>query len=359
MKVRPPASVSSSEAELPYEGPLPIRKMEFETPPNQIGLMRRDSQPNLAPAANIRPSANRRDKKEHPPATPPHPRRFQMNPNESPSPQRRASNASLLQDNRPIQGEQRANMTFPSSYSPQPDSNQASSSSRSQRNSRQGVDSEKGTRRKKQAQRTQSMIEDDENNYHSDTPPRDAEPDTNLAVISSPHDSEETLSPRSSLPYPVVAASSPAPLSESDSPVKKTPSSRRRTTTKLTRGHRAHPYDVKKAGGTPSPEPEPAVLPKDELGSPNRRYIFAPTPDLSRALDTSSFPDGIPKLQIGRPSISGSSRMIMHDPIETPEEEYPPTRVEETPLFTRTRFGTEIRSAMRGKFSDTGDGPWR
>ncbi|CAG8511458.1 11646_t:CDS:2 [Acaulospora colombiana] len=352
MNIRPDPSVTSSEAELPYEAPMPPRKLEYQTPPSQIGLLvGRMSNPSLAPAARIHPSASRRDRKERARHTPPpQPRRYPLNPDESPSPQRRSSAAStsLLPISGSVKRGSSAMGTPPTSSPRLANSRNASPIA------------ERSQKRQLLRDKRYSMMEEEMDGYQSDTPPRELNPVQTLAPIESQGDSEVTLSPRPPLPFPIVASPSAAPVEiEMDSQSRKPSSSRRRSPAKFTRGRRAHPYDVQKTRESASPEAGPSSLPDGERSVPNMKIPwFGETPDPSRAPGPSSFPGGfIPKLSLARSSLSGSAAMLMHDPIETPEYEEP-RQVEETPPASRTRYGTEFRSTLKAKFSDSAPA-WR
>ncbi|PVG03104.1 hypothetical protein CPB86DRAFT_494811 [Serendipita vermifera] len=354
MHVRPDPSVTSSEAELPYEAPLPAPRLEYQTPPSQIGLLAgRTSNPSLAPAARIVPSASRRDRKDRARRTPPpQPRQYPLNPDESPSPQRRPSGASTSLFL--ISGSAKREVGSPRGIP-------SASSSRQAHARNPSPVGDRSQQRKILRDKRYSMMEEEMDGYESDTPPRELKPNPGLTPVDSQGDSEEALSPRPPLPFPIVASNSPVPAkTESDSEGKKLSSSRRRSPrTKLTRGHRAHPYDLQKTRESASPEAESSSLPNGERNLPNMKIPwFGETPDPSRAPGPSSFPGGvIPKLQIPRSSLSGNAGMIIQDPIETPLHEEP-RQVEETPPASRTRYGTELGTVLRAKFSDSAPA-WR
>ena len=307
---------------------LPPPRSSFETPPNRYGSSSVKKSV-LAPAARISESG----KQAGPPRTPsPHLRRYSAHTDDSPSPSRLPSNRTLT---RPPAD---ALLTAGSSAlfsNPQARRTSAIRDREAFLREKTIVESPK---RGRPSRATESVHGND-----SDEPQRRSKRFGRNETCDE-GDATETDAPLMALPYPIDltlgATASP------DRP-RRGPSSRpqRRSRGRSRRGSaRSHPYvkrDVPRGySSSPGADNED---PKD------LRELFGETPDPSRIPPLPLENGALPVLSLGRPSLTQS--VVQETPLPSPTRTTPPP-VGETPLASRTRYGTEFGTSMKTRFSD-------
>jgi hypothetical protein len=327
--------------------------MELRTPPGQIGLIGRGS---LAPAFSYQGSRRDRNGRHTPLRGSTEPRRY-TNPDESPSPTRPTHATTELSI-----GGQPGTYSRNSTYAPP---NLESYHFSTVKNVRRDSATSQRSRMSLKTEDVAIRLDDKPDGEESDAYDRRASspdmPPTKFQLVPSSSRLSNAGSTRAEraqpLPHPITIVSSPHSSENAD----KTPLvNRRRRSNKGSR--KMHPYARRippSNDGYESPEPIGAPS-SDSAPSNNMRDIFGTTPDSSRIPPLPLVDGRIPVLHIGGGRRSYSASYVAREPPQSSPMRSHPVNPPETPPASRTRYGTEIGSAMRARFSDNeASAPWK